>query len=306
LEINADSKVNGASLAAVKAKPPSRLTFFLYALAAATFFGTINAVQIISTDNGQHQWGAAFAHALLLWYLFLPIVPLAIALAQKLPVAREHRLRNLGIHSLIALAVGAVHPYLYILVYSLAMEPRWAVFVAKSLLPYLHYWYMQDLLMAVLAYAMAVAATQAFLYYRSFQQGQLRAQEEMNEEAPRILNQQSARPQTVKRILVKSGDKSIFLRPSEISWIEAQGNYVALHVGAQSYLVRQTIAALEATLDPARFQRIERSMIVNLDSIRELLPAGRGEWQIVLKDGVTLKLSHTFRESFLRFATGAF
>ena len=172
--IVADSKVEGTPLAVETTKPPSHLTVFLYAFAAATFFGAINAIQIISIDNGQHHWGEAFTHALLLWYLFLPIVPLAIVLAQVLPAAREHKLRNLCIHSLIALAVGAVHPYAYILAYSLATQPRWAILVAKSLLPYLHFWYMQDLLMAVLAYAMTVAATQAFFYYRSFQQDQLR------------------------------------------------------------------------------------------------------------------------------------
>ena len=168
-------KVRSAPLAVEVAKPPSRRSVFLYAFAAATFFGAINAVQIISVDNGQHSWGEAFAHALLLWYLFLPIVPLAIALTQMLPAAHEHRLRNLCIHSLIALAVGAAHPYAYVLVYSLATKPRWAIEVARSLLPYLHYWYMQDLLMAVLAYAMTAAATHAFLYYRNFQEGQLRA-----------------------------------------------------------------------------------------------------------------------------------
>jgi signal transduction histidine kinase len=175
MEFIADPKVEGAPPAVEMARPPSRLTVFLYAFAAATFFGAINAVEIISTDTGQHHWGEAFGHALLLWYLFLPIVPLAIALAQKLPVVQEHRLRNLCIHTLIALAAGGIHPYLYILAYSLATQPRWAILVAGSLLPFLHYWYMQDLLMAVLAYAMTVAATQAFLYYRSFQQGQLRA-----------------------------------------------------------------------------------------------------------------------------------
>jgi DNA-binding LytR/AlgR family response regulator len=310
MEIIADPKAESTTPAAVTAKPPSRLAVFFYAFAAATFFGTINAVQIISTDNEQHQWSAAFVHALLIWYLFLPIVPLAIALAQKLPVAREHRLRNLCIHTLIALAVGTIHPYAYILAYSLAMQPRWAILVAKSLLPYLHFWYMQDLLMAVFAYAMTVAATQAFFYYRSFQQGQLgaaqlRAHEDVNEELLRILNEQSARPEPVRRILVKSGDKAFFVRPDEISWIEAQGNYVALHVGAQSFLLRQTIYALEKQLDPAKFQRIERSMIVNLDAIREMHPAGRGEYEVVLKDGVTLKLSLTNRDSFLRFAIGA-
>jgi signal transduction histidine kinase len=173
--IVADPDAEGAPPAVDTAKPPSRLTVFLYAVAAATFFGAINAVQIISVDNGQHSWGGAFARALLLWYLFLPIVPLAIALAQMLPAAQGHRLRNLAIHSVIALAVGAVHPYAYILAYSLATQPLWAITVAKSLLPFLRFWYMQDVLMAVLAYAMTVAATYAFLYYRNFQQGQLRA-----------------------------------------------------------------------------------------------------------------------------------
>jgi two-component system LytT family response regulator len=140
---------------------------------------------------------------------------------------------------------------------------------------------------------------------RAKQQISLQKRKDVNEELLRMLNEQSARPQPLKRILVKSGDKSFFVRPEEISWIEAQGNYVALHVGAQSFLLRQTITALEATLDPAKFQRIERSTIVNLDAIREMHPAGRGEYEIVLKDGVALKLSHTYRESFLRFASDA-
>jgi len=139
---------------------------------------------------------------------------------------------------------------------------------------------------------------------RAKQQIALQKREDAQAALLRIRSEQNARSQPVKRILVRSGEKAFFVRPEEISWIEAQGNYVALHVGAQSFLVRQTITALEATLDPAKFQRIERSRIVNLDAIREMLPAGRGEYEIVLKDGVTLKLSHTYRESFLRFATG--
>jgi two-component system LytT family response regulator len=140
---------------------------------------------------------------------------------------------------------------------------------------------------------------------RAKQQIALQKREGVNQELLRILSEQNARSQPVKRILVKSGDKAFFVRPDEISWIEAQGNYVALHVGTQSFLLRQTIYALEKQLDPAKFQRIQRSMIVNLDAIRQMHPAGRGEYEIVLKDGVTLKLSHTYRESFLRFAIGS-
>lgn len=129
--------------------------------------------------------------------------------------------------------------------------------------------------------------------------------EDVNEVLLRFLNEQNARPQPVKRILVKSGGKAFFIRPDEILWVEAQGNYVALHVGAQSLLLRQTINTLEKQLDPTKFQRIQRSTIVNLDAIREMYPAGRGDYEIVLKDGVVLKLNHSYRESFARFASGA-
>ena len=140
---------------------------------------------------------------------------------------------------------------------------------------------------------------------RAKQQIALQKREDVQASLLRILSEQGARLQPLKRILVKSGEKSFFVRSEEISWIEAQGNYVALHVGAQSFLLRQTVSTLEKQLDPAKFQRIERSTIVNLDAIREMHPAGRGEYEIVLKDGVALKLSHTYRESFLRFASGA-
>lgn len=139
---------------------------------------------------------------------------------------------------------------------------------------------------------------------RAKQRIALQNSDKVKETLLRLLDEQSPRPQRVKRILVKTGGKAFFVRPEDISWVEAQGNYVALHVGAQSFLSRQTINTMENQLDPAKFQRIERSTLVNLDAIREMLPAGRGEYEIVLKDGVSLKLSHTYRESFLRFSTG--
>lgn len=129
--------------------------------------------------------------------------------------------------------------------------------------------------------------------------------EETTAALQRLLDERNARPQALERILVKAGGRAFFLRPSEISWIEAQGNYVALHVGTQSFLLRRTITALELQLDAAKFQRIQRSAIVNLEAIRELHPAGRGDSEIVLKDGTVLKLSHTYRESFLRGTAGA-
>ncbi len=99
-----------------------------------------------------------------------------------------------------------------------------------------------------------------------------------------------------ERLLVKSGSRIVFVRTDEIDWIEAEGNYVRLHVRKDSHLLRTTIGNLEEHLDPRRFARIHRSQIVNIDRIRELRPWWHGEYHVVLQDGTQLTLSRTYRE----------
>ena len=76
-----------------------------------------------------------------------------------------------------------------------------------------------------------------------------------------------------------------------------------LHVGRASHLVRETIQSLEASLDPARFMRIHRSTIVNLDRVREIQPLVHGEYRVVLTDGTKLSLSRGYRDRLARFET---
>jgi two-component system LytT family response regulator len=82
----------------------------------------------------------------------------------------------------------------------------------------------------------------------------------------------------------------------EIDWIEAEGDYVRIHVGKVSHLLRDTMKHLEAQLDPARFVRIHRSTIVNVERIKELQPFFRGEYVVLLQDGTSLKLSRGYKE----------
>jgi len=84
-------------------------------------------------------------------------------------------------------------------------------------------------------------------------------------------------PRHVRRFLVKAAGRVVFVLADEIDWIEAAGNYVRLHAGPASHLVRETMAKVEARLDPERFVRVHRSAIVNVESIRELQPMFRGE-----------------------------
>jgi two-component system, LytTR family, response regulator len=98
------------------------------------------------------------------------------------------------------------------------------------------------------------------------------------------------------RLVVKSGGRLFFLRMDEIDWIEAAGNYVRLHVGTTSHLLRETMNAIEGRLDPEKFFRIHRSRIVNMERIQEMQPWLNGEYAVVLRTGTRLTLSRGYRE----------
>jgi two-component system LytT family response regulator len=99
------------------------------------------------------------------------------------------------------------------------------------------------------------------------------------------------------RLVVKSGGKVTLLPVGEIEWIDAEGDYVRIHVGKTWHLLRETMKNLEDQLDSARFVRIHRSTIVNLEKVKELQPFFRGEYVVVLHNGTTLKLSRGYRDN---------
>jgi two-component system LytT family response regulator len=103
-----------------------------------------------------------------------------------------------------------------------------------------------------------------------------------------LLAELPAQGRYLKRIVVKSGGRVVFLSAEEIDWIEAAGNYVKLHVGEKSHLLRETMKRLEEKLEPQLFVRIHRSHIVNVDRVRELEPWFNGEFVVVLKSGAKL------------------
>ena len=94
-----------------------------------------------------------------------------------------------------------------------------------------------------------------------------------------------------QRIVVKSSGRVFFVKVDDIDWIEAEGNYVRLHMGAQSHLLRETMKGMESVLDTSQFIRIHRSTIVNADRIRELQPLFHGEYAVILRDGTRLVAS---------------
>lgn len=105
---------------------------------------------------------------------------------------------------------------------------------------------------------------------------------------------QPAKP--LERLLVKTEGRVLLIKVEDIDWVEAADNYVSLHVGKESHMMRETMSSLESRLPPRKFMRISRSTIVNLERIQELHPMFHGEYVVVLKNGAKLSLSRTYRD----------
>ena len=120
---------------------------------------------------------------------------------------------------------------------------------------------------------------------------------EMDQRILAILEELKAGSKYLERLVIKSGGRVFFLETDDIDWIEAEGNYVSVHTGKKSHLLRETISSLEAQLDPKKFLRIHRSSIVRIDRIKELQPWFHGEYRVILQDGTQLTLSRNYREN---------
>jgi two-component system, LytTR family, response regulator len=104
----------------------------------------------------------------------------------------------------------------------------------------------------------------------------------------------------VDRLPIKVDGRIVVIRVADIDWIEADRDYVSVKVGAKTWLMRETIAAVELRLALSGFVRIHRSTLVNAERVKELRPQDKGEYTVVLNDGTELKLTRHYRASVER------
>ena len=136
-------------------------------------------------------------------------------------------------------------------------------------------------------------------FQRAFQRARLEIQrktaETINEKLVALLESMRPEHRYLERLVVKSGGRIFFLPVSEIDWIESADNYVNLHSGRESHLIRETLTSLETKLNPEEFLRIRHSAIVNVTKIKELHPLFKGEYEIVLHNAAKLTSSRRYR-----------
>ncbi len=99
------------------------------------------------------------------------------------------------------------------------------------------------------------------------------------------------------RLAIRDPGRILFIKPEEIDWIESEGNYLRLHIGARSHLLRETMADAETKLAPKNFLRISRFNLVNLERIREWQPKLNGDSLLILQDNTRLAVSRNYREA---------
>ena len=134
----------------------------------------------------------------------------------------------------------------------------------------------------------------------------LRPADEASRQIISLLETIAAPRRYLKRLAVRSAGKTLFVDVDDVDWMEAAENYVQLHTGRAGHLLHVSMNTLEKSLDPEVFQRIHRSVIVNVRRIKELQPALHGEYAITLQSGVRLQSGRMYNEKLRALAANPF
>jgi len=136
--------------------------------------------------------------------------------------------------------------------------------------------------------------------------GEAGAKEQETSQIAELLESFRAKPRFLGRFLIRKGGRIVFLKTDEVEWIEADDKYLHLYHGRSRHTIRQTLASIRSQLDPARFAQINRSVIVNVDFIKELQTLFAGEYEVVMINGRSFRLSRNHRSELFEILGQSF
>jgi len=119
-----------------------------------------------------------------------------------------------------------------------------------------------------------------------------------------MLSEVQTATKPLERLAIKSDGRILMVKTADITWIQSAHNYVEIHEDKRTHLLRETISAIETKLPPEKFVRISRSVIVNVDRVKELQPRFYGEYTVTLQDGTRLTLSRRYRKKLPQLGVG--
>lgn len=218
----------------------------------------------------------------LLWFV---IVPCVVWFTRRVPFQWDGLRRYLALHLAASVVVCLVHVGGMVGLRVLAYRVMGSTYVFGNWPVELGYEYLKD----IRSYAGMVLAIEVYRLALRRLQGEASLLAAPDEGPPL---ESVERPE---RFLVRKLGRDFLVAANDIEWLQAAGNYVNLRVRGHDYPLRSTIAGIEARLDPARFARVHRSYIVNLDRIVSIEPLDTGDARLHLADGSTLPCSRRYR-----------
>jgi LytTr DNA-binding domain-containing protein len=248
-----------------------------------TLLGLLSSVQVYLAHRRltvhPFTWAEALRDGLAFWYLWALAAPAVAWLGRRFQVDRANLSRHFIIHLGASLDLALLHLVAFV---AIQRPPDFTMTLVDDFTLFFHW--------NILIYWAIVAIVHAFDYHQAMEQG------------AGSREQKAAPPQVAERLLVADNGRSFFVRTADIEWIEAARNYVRVHNNGHTYLVRTTLAALEARLDRAHFRRVGRSALVNLDRVREIQPWFHGDAIVILQSGAQVTLSRRYRSNLLDVA----
>jgi two-component system, LytTR family, response regulator len=119
-----------------------------------------------------------------------------------------------------------------------------------------------------------------------------------------LVEMRKQRDDYVRYLPVRGRNKVVLQKVDDVSWFEADGKYVRLHVGADEHVIRHAMHSLAGKLDPAKFIRVSRSSIVNIEHITHLEPWSHGEWALTMRGGRQVLSTHGYRKELQQLLRG--
>lgn len=119
---------------------------------------------------------------------------------------------------------------------------------------------------------------------------------------PNTRGEDSLKKKEIAKLIIKDGGRTTLVPQDQIEWIDAAGDYMCVHAGGVTHILRKTMKELEVELDPDLLQRIHRSTIVNVSQVKEMQSHINGEFFLTLKCGHTIKLSRTYKDKLKYFS----
>lgn len=216
------------------------------------------------------------------------LIPALLAFERRFPLRWDTLRRHLPWHLAGTLVFSAVHVLVMMALRKAAYALVGASYHFGNWATVLAYEYLKD----VRSYVLILCAVLSYRLLLLRLQGEARV---LDAPEPPSGAEPAGPPARPERFLVRKLRKEFLIAATDIEWLQAQGNYIGIHVNGHDYLLRSTLADFLGQLDPARFVQVHRSYAANLDRVAEIEPLDSGDARLRMKDGSQVPCSRRYR-----------